>query len=73
MNLFKTTSIKRARREFSINMVNDRFIFQNNLIPVFSYFTFMPKTGKGLPKMCSNTVTRSLYLKKNQQEKTNGQ
>jgi len=48
---FKTTiSLKRSRRELSINMVIDRFIFKNSQITVFSCFTFIPKTDMGLPK-----------------------
>ena len=40
--------MKRSPRELSINMV--RFIFQNNQFTLFPYFTFIPKTGMGLPK-----------------------
>jgi len=42
--------MKRSRRELSINMVINRFIFKNNQITLITCFTFIPKTGVGLPK-----------------------
>jgi len=31
-------------------MVGERFIFKNNQITIYPYFTFMPKAGVGLSK-----------------------
>ena len=40
-----TISIKKSCRELSIHIVIDQFIFT-----FFTCFTFIPKTGMGLPK-----------------------
>jgi len=48
--LLKTISMERSRRELSINMAIDRLIFKNNHIMLFPVFTFIPKTGIGLPE-----------------------
>jgi len=42
-----TTLIQRFRRDF---FIVDKFIFQNNRITLLFSFTFVPKTGMGLPK-----------------------
>jgi len=52
--------MKRSRRELSIDVVVDRDIFQNNQITLLPCFTFISKTGMGLPKTgdsfyCVNT------------------
>ena len=39
-----------SRRDLLIDMVVDRFIFKNNQITPSHCFTFVPKTGVGLPK-----------------------
>jgi len=44
--------MRRSPRELSI----DRFIFKNNLIMLFSCFTFIPKTGMGLEHELCFTV-----------------
>jgi len=51
---FKETSInnyinKRSRQELTNDMDNDKAIFGNNQINALLLFTFMPKTGTGLP------------------------
>jgi len=53
-----TISMKRARRKFSIDMVNVTDIFKSNQITFFSCFTFIPSTGAGLPEygMCFDRV-----------------
>jgi len=38
------------RRDLLIDMVNDRFIFSNSRITLSPCFTFIPKTGVGLPQ-----------------------
>jgi len=40
--------MKRSRRECSVHMVIDWFIFKNNQITLFTYFIFIPKTGMAL-------------------------
>jgi len=42
--------MKRSRRELSINMVIDGFVFNNNQITLFPCFNFIPNAGMGLPK-----------------------
>jgi len=42
--------MKRPRRELQINVVIDRFIFKKYQITLFICFTFIPKTGMGVPK-----------------------
>jgi len=44
INLSTTTSMKRSRRELSIDIVIQRGIFQNNQTTLFSSFTFILKT-----------------------------
>jgi len=45
INLLTTISMKRSRRELSIDEVVHRSISKNNQITLFPYFTFIPKTG----------------------------
>jgi len=45
-----TISMESSRRDLFINMVVDRFIFKNNQMTLSPCFTFIPKTGMGLPK-----------------------
>jgi len=56
--LITKTSMKRSRRELSINIVIDRSIFQNNQVTLSPCFTFIPQTNIGLPKtgLCFFTV-----------------
>jgi len=42
--------MERSRRNLFIDMVVDMFIFENNQIMPFLCFSFVPKTGVGLPK-----------------------
>jgi len=42
--------MKRTRRELSIDMVIDSFIFRNNQITLITCYTFIPKIGMELPK-----------------------
>jgi len=42
--------MKRFRRELSINIDVDCFVSKNNQITRFPCFTFIPKTGIGIPK-----------------------
>jgi len=44
INLSTTISMKRSRRELSIDMVIHRGIVKNNQITLFSCFTVIPKT-----------------------------
>jgi len=39
-----------SRQDLFIDMIVDWFIFKNNLITLSPCFTFLPKTGIGLPK-----------------------
>ena len=41
--------MKTSRRELSINIDIDWFIFKNNQITLSTCFSFIPKTGMGLP------------------------
>ena len=42
--------MKRSRRKLSVDNVIDRGIFRNNQMILFSWFNFIPKTGKGYLK-----------------------
>jgi len=43
--LINNISMKRSRRELSIDMIIHRVIFENTQITLFSCFTFTHKTG----------------------------
>jgi len=45
INLSTSISMKRSRRELSIDMVIHRNIFKNNQVKLSPCFTFIPKTG----------------------------
>jgi len=49
INLSTSMSIKRSRRELSIDMIIQRGIFKNNQIKLFPCFTFIP-TSIRVPK-----------------------
>ena len=49
INLSTIISIKRSRRELSIDMVIDRDISDNYKFTLFSCFIFVSKTGMGIP------------------------
>ena len=42
--------MQRSRRELSINVIINRFIFKNNQITPFPYFAFITEIGIGQPK-----------------------
>jgi len=48
-----------SRRDLSIDMVVDRFIFKNYALP---WFTFMPKIGKRLPVPKKQTLIFTFQL-----------
>jgi len=56
-----TISMKRSRRELSIDMVIHRGIFKNNQITL-SRFTFIPKTGVSFHCALRKNVTVSVKL-----------
>jgi len=64
INLSTAISMKRSRRELSSDVAVDRFIVKNNQITSFPCFTFIPKTGKGLPKLrvCFYSAHRKIRL-----------
>jgi len=43
-----------SRRDLLIDVVVDRFIFKNNQMTISPFFSFIPKTGVGLPKIGVN-------------------